>query len=105
MLAALEERTALTPAVPLIALSMGNVTSDSTSSGANPAASVWISTCGGAKGGNTSKGIWTIVRNIQILRIIAPTITNQRRAIAHFMMALSMVIRLLQQIKSQTILS
>ena len=40
MLAALEDRTALTPAVPLIALSMGNVTSDSTSSGANPAASV-----------------------------------------------------------------
>ena len=90
ILAALDERTALTPAVPLMALSIGNVTSDSTSSGANPAASVWISTCGGAKGGNTSKGIWIMVRKIQMVRIIAPNITNQRRAIAHLMKALSM---------------
>ncbi len=35
-----EERTAVTPGVPLIALSIGNVTRDSISSGASPGASV-----------------------------------------------------------------
>ena len=35
-----EERTFSTPGVPLIALSMGRVTRDSTSSGASPGASV-----------------------------------------------------------------
>ena len=87
--AALEDRTAVTPGVPLIALSMGNVTRDSSSSGARPGASVWISTWGGAKLGNTSRGIWIIVRNIQKVSTIAPRITNQRLAIDHFMMALS----------------
>ena len=38
------ERTIVTPGVPLIALSIGKVTKDSTSSGASPGASVWIST-------------------------------------------------------------
>ncbi len=37
---ALEDLTAVTPGVPLIALSIGKVTKDSISSGASPGASV-----------------------------------------------------------------
>ena len=48
------ERTAAIPWTPLIASSIGLVTSTSTCSGESPGASVWIETCGGANSGNTS---------------------------------------------------
>ncbi len=53
-------RTAWTPVAPLIADSSGNVISASTSSGANPGASVITVTRGRFRSGNTSIGNWTI---------------------------------------------
>ena len=55
-----EERTFSTPGVPLTALSMGKVMSDSVSSGARPGDSVWMTTCGGANSGNTSTGMCNV---------------------------------------------
>ncbi len=52
----LEERTRLTFIAPLTAVSIGNVTSSSTSSAAIPCASVIIVTVGAVKSGNTSTG-------------------------------------------------
>ena len=49
------ERTAAMPSTPLIASSIGLVTSTSTCSGESPGASVWIETCGGANSGKTSR--------------------------------------------------
>ena len=54
---AVAERTRRTPEAPLIALSIGNVTSDSISSGAMPWPSVRIVTVGAVRSGKTSTGI------------------------------------------------
>ena len=51
------DRTRSTPAAPLTAVSSGTVTSISTSSGANPPASVKMVTVGRLRSGNTSTGI------------------------------------------------
>ncbi len=51
------DRIVLTPGTPASALSIGTLTSDSTSGVDSPGASVWISTSGGANSGNTSSGI------------------------------------------------
>ena len=51
-----ELRTACTPVAPLSTDSMGNVISDSTSSGAMPGASVITVTRGRLRSGNTSTG-------------------------------------------------
>jgi len=48
------ERTVAMPVTPLIASSIGFVTSASTCSGVSPGASVSIVTSGGANSGNTS---------------------------------------------------
>ena len=79
------------PGVPLIELSIGRVTRDSTSSGASPGASVWISTWGGAKLGKTSKGIWVTTWIPQRVITIAATTTNQRWAIDHLTIVLSIL--------------
>ena len=50
------ERISATPGTPLSDCSRGTVISDSTSVGASPIATVWISTFGGANSGNTSTG-------------------------------------------------
>ena len=49
-----EERTRRTPVAPFTAVSMGNVTSCSTSSGAMPEASVMTTTVGALRSGKTS---------------------------------------------------
>ena len=49
-----DERTRLTPAAPLTLVSMGKVTSCSTSSGAMPFASVMTTTVGAVRSGKTS---------------------------------------------------
>ncbi len=49
-----EERSDCTPGTPLIAFSIGCVTSTSTCSAVRPGASVWIPTWGGANSGKTS---------------------------------------------------
>ena len=54
---AVADRTRRTPAAPFIAVSMGNVTSVSTSEGAMPWASVRIVTVGAVKSGKTSTGM------------------------------------------------
>src|SRR5260221_498039 len=51
------ERTRVTPGIPLSAVSMGKVTSCSTSSGAMPPASVSTVTNGLLRSGNTSTGV------------------------------------------------
>ncbi|MPN44188.1 hypothetical protein SDC9_191749 [bioreactor metagenome] len=52
-----EERTLLTPIEPFTAVSMGKVTSCSTSSAAIPLASVIITTVGAFKSGKTSTSV------------------------------------------------
>ena len=54
---AVADRTRRTPEAPFIAVSMGNVTSVSTSVGAIPWASVRMVTVGAVKSGNTSTGM------------------------------------------------
>ena len=54
---AVAERTRRTPEAPLMALSIGNVTSDSISSGAMPCPSARMVTVGAVRSGNTSTGI------------------------------------------------
>ena len=53
-----DERTRRTLVAPLTAVSSGNVTSFSTSSGAMPCASVSTTTVGAVRSGNTSTSIW-----------------------------------------------
>ncbi len=55
------ERTRRTPVAPLIADSIGNETSVSTSCGARPCASVRIVTVGAVRSGKTSTGIRSAV--------------------------------------------
>ena len=54
---AVAERTRRTPDAPLMALSIGNVTSDSISSGAMPWPSARMVTVGAVRSGNTSTGM------------------------------------------------
>jgi len=54
---AVADRTRRTPEAPFIALSIGNVTNDSISSGAIPWPSVRMVTVGAVRSGNTSIGI------------------------------------------------
>src|SRR5688572_22445526 len=60
---AVAERTRRTPDAPLMALSIGNVTSDSISSGAIPCPSARMVTVGAVRSGKTSIGI---ARAVQI---------------------------------------
>ena len=53
----LDERTRRTPVAPLTAVSMGKVTSCSTSSVAMPLASVMMTTVGAVRSGNTSTSV------------------------------------------------
>ncbi len=57
-----------TVGTPVSALSIGTLTSDSTSSADSPGASVWTSISGGANSGKTSNGTERTAR--------APTATN-----------------------------
>ncbi len=50
------ERSVASPEAPFTAFSICLVMSSSTCCGANPGASVWMSTCEGTNSGNTSKG-------------------------------------------------
>jgi hypothetical protein len=59
---AVAERTRRTSDAPLMAASMGNVTSVSISSGAIPWPSVRMVTVGAVRSGNTSTGIWLVVQ-------------------------------------------
>ena len=59
---AVADRTRRTPDAPLMALSSGNVTSDSISSGAIPWPSARMVTVGAVRSGNTSTGIWRAVQ-------------------------------------------
>jgi len=68
-----EERTRLTLVAPFTEVSMGNVTSFSTSSGAIPCASVSTTTVGAVKSGNTSTSI--------LEAITLPKISNKTDAI------------------------
>jgi len=72
------ERTLSTPGVPLTALSMGNVISASTSSGASPGDSVCTTTCGGANSGNTSTGMRIVVYVDATKNTTSPTTTSIR---------------------------
>ena len=63
MPSAVAERTRRTLEAPLMALSSGNVTSDSISSGAMPRPSVRMVTVGAVRSGNTSTGISRAVHN------------------------------------------
>ena len=56
-----EERTLRTCVAPFTAVSMGKVTSCSTSSAAIPLASVMTTTVGAFKSGNTSTSVWKAV--------------------------------------------
>ena len=84
-----EERTVSTPAMPFTADSIGSVMRVSTSSGESPAALVCTSTCGGAKGGNTSRGIWLTASRPQRLITTAAATISQRRAIENRSVVLS----------------
>ena len=53
-----EERTRRTPVAPFTAVSMGKVTSCSTSSAAMPLASVMTTTVGAFRSGKTSTSAW-----------------------------------------------
>src|SRR5918995_3730075 len=70
---AVEDRTRRTPEAPLTAVSIGNVTNVSTSSGAIPCASVMIVTEGAVRSGKTSTGILTAT-------IVPPTRTTAAMA-------------------------
>ena len=57
-----DERTLLTPAAPFMDVSMGNVTSCSTSSAARPDASVMTTTVGAFRSGNTSTSVLEVTK-------------------------------------------
>ena len=74
------ERTRRTPVAPFIAASIGNVTSDSTSSGASPCASVTTVTVGAVRSGNTSTGMRSAVNVPYTVKAQAATRTKRRRS-------------------------
>ena len=66
-----EERTRRTPVAPLTDVSIGKVTSCSTSSGAIPCASVMTTTVGAFKSGKTSTSVLSVMYVPPINRRIA----------------------------------
>src|SRR2546422_397414 len=72
------ERTTSTPGVPLTAVSMRKVISVSTSSGERPGASVWITTCGGANSGRTSRVMFQTTK-LPTTRTMTNATTVRRR--------------------------
>ena len=74
---AVADRTRRTPDAPLIALSIGNVTSDSISSGAIPWPSARIVTVGAVRSGNTSTGMSRAVHAPAASRNTDSEITSQ----------------------------
>src|SRR5262249_31270061 len=72
------ERTRATPAMPFMMLSIGKVTSCSTSWGASPSVSVIRVTMGRLRSGNTSIGMRGRIRVPQITKIAAEANTNRR---------------------------
>jgi hypothetical protein len=71
------ERMVASPAEPLTAFSTCLVTSSSTCWGANPGASVWMSTCDGTNSGKTSSGACSApqlprMSAIRVSAVIAP---------------------------------
>src|SRR5688572_22699459 len=75
---AVDDRTRLTPVAPLTAVSMGNVTSVSTSSGASPCASVSTVTVGAVKSGKTSTGIFRVTSSPMTSNNTDAATTNNR---------------------------
>ena len=75
---AVEERILRTPVAPFTDVSIGNVTSVSTSSGPIPCASVRTVTVGAVKSGNTSTGIRNAVTVPEMSRTPAATATSSR---------------------------
>ena len=78
------ERTRDTPGTPFIAVSIGNETSVSTSSGASPLASVMIVTVGLLRSGKTSTGRLIATYAPQTRRSAASATTISRFCNAHF---------------------
>src|SRR5262245_47365692 len=72
------ERTRATPGIPFMMLSIGNVTSCSTSGGASPSASVISVTDGRFKSGKTSIGMRGTMKMPYATSINAATSTNMR---------------------------
>src|SRR5688572_748876 len=75
------ERTRRTPVAPFTAVSMGKVTSVSTSSGASPCASVRTVTVGAVRSGKTSTGILRATLAPRISRSTEPATTSRRFSI------------------------
>ena len=75
---AVAERTRRTPAAPFSADSIGNVTSDSISSGSIPGASARIVTVGAVRSGSTSRGMRVAVHPPQIRNAAASAMTIGR---------------------------
>ncbi|CCY36417.1 unknown [Tannerella sp. CAG:118] len=73
-----DERTRLTSVAPFTAVSTGNVTKRSTSSGAIPGASVMTTTVGALRSGNTSTSIFIAV-NVPANKRIMDAINISRR--------------------------
>ena len=73
-----DERTLTTSGVPFSAASMGSASSVSTSSGEKPGASVRMTTCGGAKSGNTSRWMSRAAMTPATAVTITPTTTTSR---------------------------
>ena len=80
---AVADRTRRTPEAPLIALSSGNVTSDSISSGAMPWPSVRMVTVGAVRSGKTSIGICRAVQTPAPSSSSDRPITSQLCSIDH----------------------
>ena len=75
---AVADRTRRTRAAPFIAVSMGNVTSVSTSVGAMPWASVRIVTVGAVKSGKTSTGIVVVTYSPTAIKASESSTTRTR---------------------------
>ena len=86
-----EERTLRTPVAPFTAVSIGNETSCSTSSGASPGASVIIVTVGALRSGKTSTSIFFAVYIPHIRSNAAAIITTNLLSKENFIILLSIV--------------
>src|SRR6266581_1586024 len=75
------ERTLRTPVAPFTAVSIGNVTSVSTSCGARPCASVRTVTVGAVRSGKTSTGIFRAVSTPRTSSRIEAATTSRRLSI------------------------
>ena len=85
-----DERTRLTPVAPFTAVSIGKVTSCSTSSAAIPPASVMMTTVGALRSGNTSTSVLFIVHMPPIISRMAATRMNSLLSSENFMILFSM---------------